>query len=196
MPEIQSESQSESGSGSPAFAVAQRILRVISTGEKLLCVTAFAVLVAVLFADVISREATSAGLHWASRIGVWANVLVVMAGFGLASSAGGHLRPRFLDRLLPSDWTPLLNRIQHALMALFCVAIGSVALAVVLESWQLGEVELTLFLPVWPVQALLPAAFFIAALRHLLFSVYPVLAPAESGAFDQDSAASSKGPVS
>ena len=162
----------------------RRILQALGTFEKLLCALGFIVLVAVLFADVISREATATGLHWASRIGVWANVLVVMAGFGLASADGAHLRPRFADGWLPATWEPALQTLQHLLMAVFCFAIGTMAALVVAGSFRLGEVELTLFLPVWPVQALLPLAFLGGALRHLIYALAPALRPAETGAFD------------
>ena len=164
--------------------LARRLLGVISRFERMLCITAFAILVVVLFADVLSRELTAAGLHWASQIGVWANVAVIMAGVGLASASGAHLRPRFLDDLFPTTWNNALAFLQHFIMALFCVAIGWVSLSVVAESYRLGVVELTLFWPIWPVQALLPLAFFGAALRHLLYALFSRLRPADSGAFD------------
>jgi len=164
--------------------VAKRVLVLIGRVERWLCIIAFAVLVAVLFADVLSRELTAAGLHWASQIGVWANVAVVMAGFGLASASGAHLRPRFLDAIFPDSWDSGLRRLQHIFMAVFCAAIGFVSFVVVFESYRLGVVEITLFMPVWPVQALLPLAFFVATVRHLIYAVFARLQPAESGAFD------------
>lgn len=163
---------------------AAALLVVIGCIEKVLCVAAFAILVAVLFADVISREATAAGIHWAPQIGVWANVFVVMAGFGLASASGAHLRPRFADGWLPDAWQGALGFLQHFLMALFCLAIGVVALRVVAGSYQLGEVEITLFWPIWPAQAMLPLAFFAGALRHGIYACCAELRPADSGAFD------------
>ena len=72
--------------------------------------------------------------------------------------------------------------LQHVVMALFCIAIGVVALRVVTGSYQLGEVEITLFWPIWPVQALLPVALAGAAVRHALYARYADLRPAESGA--------------
>lgn len=165
-------------------AAAAALLAFIDRLERWLCVGAFIILVVVLFADVISREITAAGIHWAPQIGVWANVVVVMAGFGLASAAGAHLRPRFADTWFPARWHNVVVTLQHLCMALFCVAIGAVSLSVVLGSLRLGEVEITLFLPVWPVQAMLPLAFFAAALRHLIYALMPQLRPAESGAFD------------
>jgi TRAP-type C4-dicarboxylate transport system permease small subunit len=158
------------------------LLRRAEQLEKLLALAAFTVLVLVVFADVLSREIFGAGLYWASQIGVWANVAVVMAGFGLASVGGAHLRPRFADGWLPSAWQPALGTLQHVLMALFCVAIGLLATRVVIGSYILGEVSIDLFLPIWPVQILLPLAFFNAACRHVIYATYPTLRPAEQSA--------------
>ena len=182
-----------SGNTSAIVEVARRLLALISRLEKILCVAAFIVLVAVLFADVVSRELTAAGLHWASQIGVWANVAVIMAGVGLASASGAHLRPRFLDDMFPASWNNALGFLQHFVMALFCVAIGWVSLTVVVDSYRLGAVEITLFWPVWPVQALLPLAFFSAALRHLIYAACKTLRPPDSGAFDVSQTESASG---
>jgi TRAP-type C4-dicarboxylate transport system permease small subunit len=167
----------DSGAGWPAA-----LLRGQQKLEKLLALTAFGLLVAVVFADVVSRELTGAGLYWASQVGVWANVLVVMAGFGLASADGAHLRPRFADNWLPQAWIPGLMTAQHGCMALFCVLIAALAARVVAGSWTLGEVSIDLYLPVWPVQLFLPSAFFAAALRHGLYAAFPALRPQDTNA--------------
>jgi C4-dicarboxylate transporter DctQ subunit len=165
-----------------AIGFAARLLHGIRVVEKLLCIAAFSVLIAVIFADVLSRELTSSGLYWASQSGVWANVLVVMAGFGLASTDGAHLRPRFADGWLPESWGGALRFLQQITMALFCLAIAMLSLSVVLGSWQLGEVDIDLFLPIWPVQAALPVAFFAAALRYSIYAFVPELRPIETSA--------------
>lgn len=163
------------------------LLRMLERCERVLALAAFAVLVVVIFADVLSRELTGAGLYWASQVGVWANVIVVMAGFGLASASGAHLRPRFADGWLPAGWGPALMTLQHLCMAVFCVAIGVLAARVVAGSMQLGEVSIDLFVPVWPIQIFLPLAFFAAALRHGIYALSPALRPIEQSALAQDS---------
>jgi TRAP-type C4-dicarboxylate transport system permease small subunit len=161
---------------------AAKLLQRVRSAEQALALVAFLTLVVVVFADVVSRELTGAGLYWASQTGVWANVLVVMAGFGLASADGAHLRPRFTDGWLPESWAAVLQTLQHVVMALFCAAIGLLAARVTYGSWQLGEVSIELYLPVWPVQIFLPAAFFIAGLRHVLYALYPGLRPPDTSA--------------
>jgi TRAP-type C4-dicarboxylate transport system permease small subunit len=155
------------------------LLRLLLASERWLAVTAFIVLVAVVFADVLSRELSGGGLYWASRVGVWANVVVVMAGFGLATADGAHLRPRFADNWLPESWLPAVLTLQHICQALFYVVLGLLAGRVVFGSWQLGEVSVDLFIPVWPIQLFLPLAFSIAAVRHLLYVIYPHLRPVD-----------------
>jgi TRAP-type C4-dicarboxylate transport system permease small subunit len=157
---------------------AARILAWLQRAEKLLAIVAFGILVLVVFADVVSRELTGAGLYWASQTGVWANVIVVMAGFGLASATGAHLRPRFADHWLPERWHATIETLQQFCMALFCLALGLLAGRVVLGSWRLGELSIDVFLPIWPVQLFLPLAFLAAALRHSLYAAYPGLRPA------------------
>ncbi|MEC9375763.1 MAG: TRAP transporter small permease [Pseudomonadota bacterium] len=131
----------------------------------------------IIFSDVLSRELTGAGLYWATQTGVWANVLIVMAGFGLASSDGAHLRPRFADSWLPDKWSSSLETLEHSFMSLFCAAAFWLAINVVLETRRLGEVSIDLFLPIWPIQLFLPIALAIAAFRHAIFAYIPSLRP-------------------
>lgn len=143
---------------------------------------AFAVMVVVVFADVVTREITGSGLLWARQVGVYANIFVVMLGFGLASADGAHLRPRFADNWLPRSWNRVLTHVQEALMALFCLGFCIIAAQVLAETFALQERSVVLRVVVWPIQAVIPLAFGIATLRHGLYAIWPALRPAEVGA--------------
>lgn len=157
-----------------AAAFLARVARV----ERAVTFAAFVALVAVLFADVLSRELTGAGLVWARQAGVWANLVLTMVGIGIASSAGAHLRPRFADGWLPAAWGPQLERLGEALMAAFCIAFASIAFFAVAETHALDERAAMPDWPVWPFQAVIPAVFVVAALRHALYAAWPGLRPA------------------
>ena len=148
--------------------------------EGLLTFAAFAVMVVVVFADVVTREVTGSGLLWARQVGVYANIFVVMLGFGLASADGAHLRPRFADSWLPASWERFIPHVQEALMALFCLAFCIVAAQVLAETFALQERSVVLRVVVWPIQAVIPLAFGLATLRHGLFAIWPILRPADS----------------
>jgi TRAP-type C4-dicarboxylate transport system permease small subunit len=165
--------------GAPAAAAT--ILAAVARSEQAIVIGAFAVLVGVVFADVASRETLGRGLHWALQAGVYANYVVVLAGLGIASAGGAHLRPRFADRWLPARWEPWLARLPDAGMALFALAFAAVAAAVVAETRALGDRSAVLGNLLWPLQALMPAAFLVAAVRHGLYAAWPALRPPPDG---------------
>ncbi len=148
--------------------------------ESILTTTAFIILTGTMFLDVLSREVTGVGLHWARQVGVYANIVIVMFGLGLASANSSHLRPRFADGWLPVTWTSVLNRLQDYLMAIFCLVVAWFGGQVSLESVRLSEVSSLLPIVIWPILMVIPAAFFLTAVRHLAYGFYPALKPADS----------------
>jgi len=159
---------------------ADMLLAIIGRAERAVTFVAFLLMIGVVFADVVSREVTGTGLHWARQAGVYANIFVVMVGIGLASADGAHLRPRFADGWLPQTWEPVILRLKEFLMAVFCAGFAWVAFGVVAETFALQERSAVLRTLVWPVQAVIPTVFCVAALRHGLFALYPALRPDEA----------------
>ncbi|MCK6370319.1 MAG: TRAP transporter small permease [Gammaproteobacteria bacterium] len=147
------------------------LLGALGRFERAVTFIAFMILCAVLFADVLSRELTGAGLTWARDVGVLANLVVTMVGFGIASAHAAHLRPRFGDRWLPAAWTPVLDTLREALMAAFCLAFATVGTAAVLETAALAESLPVLRWPAWPFQLVIPVVFALAALRHAALAI-------------------------
>lgn len=156
---------------------AKRILRGLDRVERVATTCAFLALIAAMFMDVLSRELTGVGLHWARQAGVYANVFVVMFGLGLASTGGTHIRPRFADNWLPARWGPVIERLQDGLMSLFCLFIASLGGQLTWESIRLGERSTLLPVAIWPVLAAIPVAFFLVGLRHAIYAAWPGLRP-------------------
>jgi TRAP-type C4-dicarboxylate transport system permease small subunit len=167
---------------SSASNLIMRFLGRLGSAERAVTGVAFLVLIVAVFADVLNREFTGTGLHWARQAGVYANVFVVMFGLGLASAGGAHLRPRFADNWLPQALSPWLDRANDLGMALFCGAFAVVAAMVVTETIVLQERSVALRIAVWPFQAVVPLAFGLAAIRHLAYALMPELRPPESSA--------------
>lgn len=157
--------------------MAKRFLHILGRVERTTTTLAFAILIATIFLDVFSREITGVGLHWARQAGVYANIVVVMFGLGIASAGGNHLRPRFADNWLPASWNPVILRLQDGLMSLFCLFAGAAGAQLTWESIQLGERSTLLPILVWPVMLVIPSAFILVGLRHAIYTWYPALAP-------------------
>ncbi len=162
--------------------LAQRVLAALLQVERAVACTAFVALVVVIFADVAIRTVWGSGLFWAGEVGVYANIVVVMFGIGLASAANAHLRPRFADHWLPRSWEPFLAHIGELLMALFCLAFAIVAFDLVRETFEFDMRSKVLRIVVWPIQGVIPLVFGLATLRHGLWALWPDLRPEERGA--------------
>ena len=163
-------------------AVVAKVLGHLERVERVVTFGCFLILIAVVFADVVSREVAGTGLHWARQVGVYANLFVIMFGIGLASAAGAHLRPRFADGWLPASWSRVLNRLQDAIMAIFCCGFAAIAAGIVYDGFLLIERSAVLGIVVWPFQSVLPLVFLIATFRHGAYASFPALRPMpESG---------------
>ena len=157
----------------------KQTLRYLNIFERNVTFLAFAALVIVMFSDVAFREITGTGLHWSRQVGVYANLFVVMFGLGVASSEAAHLRPKFADNWLPKSLDPILNRIQEGLMCLFCIMFSVIAFQVVIETFRDDVQSMVLRVAVWPFQMIIPTAFFLTSVRHLIYTINPDLRPGE-----------------
>jgi len=161
-------------------SAARRLLHWIGCCERAVAICAFSALTLALVADVLRREVTGVGIFAAPRVAVYGMLGAYLAGLGLASSSGSHLRPRFADTLLPAAWRAGAARCGQALTALFCLCFAALAVQVAAESHALGEITIVPRWPVWPSQAAFALAFGVAALRHAIFALWPALAPADA----------------
>jgi len=150
--------------------------------ERVVCVAAFALMALALIADVLKREFTGAGLLGATQVGLIGLATVAMFGFGLAAQTGGQLRAKFLDWIFPPSWDRAIFRLADAISAAILAGLGVLCWLMMLESQRLGDVASVLRTPIWPVQAIIAAAFSINALRYLLFAIFPDLRPPEDPA--------------
>ena len=157
--------------------LAGTFLRLLTRTERLIAVALFAFMAIVMMADVAMREITGVGIDGAPRVAVYCFIVVAMISFGLASDTAAHLRPRFADTLFPAHWDPMLKRVQEIIMTVFCLIFAMVATGVVRETYALQEMARTLRVPVWPMQTVIPLAFYLAAIRHGLYACFLDLKP-------------------
>ena len=157
--------------------LARKFLTTTLKVEKFITLAAFVVMTLVIMGDVFSRKLTGLGIIGAPRIAVFAMIITALVSFGLASDKRRHLRPKFADDWLPESWEPLVVRLQELMTAAFCLVFAVVAVGVVAETYALEETSRMLRIPVWPMQALIPLVFFIAAVRHGIYGVFLDLRP-------------------
>ena len=159
---------------------ARKFLEKVYRFEKAVAVFAFSVMTLVIIADVIIRKFVGVGIAGAMRIAVYAMIVTALISFGLASQKGRHLRPKFADNFLPKSWEFQIISVQESLHALLCLVFAVVAVDVVYETYLLRETSRMLRIVIWPMQSVIPLAFFVGFVRHALYAVFPEIRPGEN----------------
>ncbi len=159
---------------------AKNFLEKLYNFEKAVAIFAFSVMTLVIIADVITRKVAGVGIVGAMRIAVYSMIVTALISFGLASHKGRHLRPKFADKILPKSWEFNIISIQEALTALFCLVFAIVSAGVVYDTYLLEETSRMLRIVIWPMQSVIPIAFFVGFVRHGLYAVYPEIRPGDN----------------
>mgnify|MGYP001107608602 CR=1 FL=1 len=158
-------------------STAQATLQSLSRIERALTTLGFIAMTLILFADVVARELTHSGLITARQYGVYANILVVMFGLGIASSQDAHLRPRFIDNLLSDSFKETTKWLKEAITAVFAAGCTILSAWITVESFQLREVSALTGNFIAPFMAIMPAGFAFMTIRHTVYACWPDLAP-------------------
>ncbi len=150
-------------------------------------VVAYATVALVLVLDVLGRElvfpllqmlglpAWGGGVPGASKIAVYALIVAVCAGIGVAAATGSHIVPRVGFHAVPRAWGPAMDRCADAVTAAVLLLAAFAAALMVRGSWELGLRAPILQWPVWAVQLVMPMGFLSAALRYAGFARWPDL---------------------
>ena len=168
----------------PLQSTIRRALAVLLTVEAAVASLAFASVAALILFDVLGRELFNRGLFGAQKYAVYATVVAGFLGLVLATASGRHLKAEVARPLTPPDWEPVVERLSDLVSAALFIVLGIVALTYVSETFAADERAAVLYIPIWPMQIVLPYAFFSCALRHVLFAAFPALRPdgnAETG---------------
>ena len=64
-------------------------------------------------------------------------------------------------------------------MFLFCFVFSVIAFQVVTETFRDDVQSIVLRIAVWPFQMIIPAAFFLTSIRHLIYTINPNFRPGE-----------------
>ncbi|MEL7030200.1 MAG: TRAP transporter small permease subunit [Pseudomonadota bacterium] len=153
------------------------ILSLLDWVDRLMCAAGFIIISAALILDAGSRIFFGSGVLGAPQVGVIGMIAVAMFGTGLATTAGEHLRPTFLDGIWPAGWSGAVDRIADMLTGLFFFGIAGLALMVTVESYALEDVTNVLRWPIWPLQSMIALAFAANGVRYAIYAAEPQLHP-------------------
>lgn len=156
---------------------ARRLLRALYLFMGAVATAFYAALALLLLADVVGREIFSQGIFGAQRVAVFFTIVAGNFGLALAAAAGAHIRPRVADHWIPERFGPAMDRIADIITAAVLLGVAYFACQLVRESYDFETVSPTIDWQIWPVQAVIPFGYGMAALHYLIFAIYPPLRP-------------------
>lgn len=162
--------------------MSRSILSALQRIEETVAVLAYVIVAALLIGDVLGREIFGVSILGAQKLAVYGAIVAGFLGLALATSAGAHLRPEIFDRAIPSRYGRLVDQLGDGFAALFFAGLGLVAVWFVVQSAEYGDKAAIFLFPLWPIQLVMPYAFFSCAVRHLAFALHPELKPEGAGA--------------
>ena len=156
------------------------VLAAILAAERTLAFGSFAVMLTALIVDVLGRELLGQGVFGSVRVAVYGLIICALAGFGIATATGAHLRPKFLDRLLPRKHERVGVRIGQLVSVAILLTLAKASWDLASFTREINERDVTLGWLVWPMQMAMPAAFFLSAVRYMAYAIFPNLTPDEA----------------
>lgn len=151
-----------------------RLLRALNTVESVAAAIAYVLVAALLIGDVVGREIFGKGIFGASKMAVFAAIVSGFLGLTLATAANAHIRPAFMDWVLPKR---LAERLGDGFAAAFFIGAAVFAILFVMQSYEYKEKAAVLYWQLWPIQMVIPYAFFSNAIKHSIFAIWPDLKP-------------------
>lgn len=159
---------------------AKKLLTLLTLVEAVASTVAFCLIAGLLIADVALREMTGTSMYGAQRISVYAMILIGFLGIGLATAKGRHLRPRFVDRLLPDNLVHFAARLGDAVMAITWLVFAFLGINFVREAREFDDLAHLIEIPLWLLYLVVPYAFAAVAARHIVFALFSNLRPEEA----------------
>lgn len=153
------------------------LLALILRVEAVVAAVAYVVVAGLLLGEIIARDVFLSSIWGSQQVAVFAAIVAGFMGLSLATAANAHLRPQFADHWWPAVWQHRVAMIGDLLSALIFAGLGVVAVLYIHDTFVNDDRAAVLYWPLWPLQLVLPYAFFASALRHFAFAFWPDLKP-------------------
>jgi TRAP-type C4-dicarboxylate transport system permease small subunit len=174
-----------------APAAPDRVVRAMAIWHRVEClvaVAAFGFIAVVLIGDVVGREVLGpiyrafdikgqAGVYAAQKMSVYALVVGSFCGVGIATATASHLLPRVGFGWVPAAWGPVVDRLADVITGGFMLGVAWFGWVYVQSSMSADLRAQAFNIPIWPIQAAIPAGFASAGLRYFFFAAWPALRP-------------------
>lgn len=144
----------------------RRIIRYLWTNFEL-CVAnaALALLVWMLFIQVVARYVFHAGLAWTEEVSRFSFIYFVYVSASLAVFRGTHIKVEVVVNLLPEKIRHGITALATVIQVVFCLVAGIAGARLVLDMIDFPTLSPALLLPLYYVYFIIPFSYFLMAIR-------------------------------
>src|SRR3954453_1960469 len=126
------------------------------------------VMVALVTADIVLRNAVGTGFAWANEVTEYALYLITLLTAPWLLRRGQHVRLDILLTLVPARLAWVMEGVGDALGFAVCLVLVRYGIAMTLDSARLGAITIkNLVFPEWWLVAPLPIAFALLAIEFI-----------------------------
>jgi TRAP-type C4-dicarboxylate transport system permease small subunit len=152
---------------------AARILKVINKAEDWFLITMLATMVVLAVAQIIYRNIFGEGVVWIDPMLRIMVLWTAMSGAVIATRTDNHIRIDYFTRYFSDTFCALMQRLVYAFCFSICGLIAWHAVRFVMMDY---EVETIAFasVPAWITELIIPAGFFMIAVRYLILFISPL----------------------
>lgn len=149
-----------------------RILKYLRWFESGLLVTLFLVMLLVACAQVVARNFFGTGFLWGDGLVRTAVLWTTMVGALAAIGQGGHIRIDVIERLLPDNWSPVLNAVANLFASLICFVVAYFSWDFLV--WEFEDRNAGIgIIPSWVLVSVIPCVAFAMGVRHAVQALKP-----------------------
>lgn len=153
-------------------SLAEKLLRLINKAEDWFLISMLAVMVVLAIAQIFYRNVFGEGIVW---IDPFLRVLVLwvaISGAVVATRTNNHIRIDFFTRYFSRAVCRFMQRIAYAISVCICALIAWHGARFVRMDYEYETVAFA-SVPAWITETIIPAGFFLMALRYLILLFSP-----------------------
>jgi len=149
----------------------ERIDNLLAMLEKTFLVIAVTIMTLVVFFDFLLRETLDGGFIWAKELAAFLMIWVGFVGASLAAKENKHLVVGIPEKLFPKKILPYVSLFVNVAVFSITMLIAYLGYEYVSETKEFADTSLVLKIPLWIVQAIIPASLIVIAFRFVGIAV-------------------------
>jgi len=162
----------------------KKVAHFLNNFEEYTCTVLLAIMVIVVFIQVVFRFVVKASLPWSEETARYLLVWITFLGASAGVKTGAHVGVEAVTLLLPVKLQKLVNLINIAVCVFFCVAVCIFSFNIISTQMEMTQVSPAMQIPMWIPYAAIPVGMVLMTIRFIQGSL-AVLRDLKAGGGDR-----------